>query len=1725
MKKLALIVCLLLSNILFSQIPTYYDDVNLNLTGTSLRDELATKVINTHTTFLSYGWTVIQQTDLDPNDNTKVLLIYGSNDADGNHITDRTRNVNSNGGNAGTDWNREHTYPRSLGNPNLGTSGPGADVHHLRASDVIQNSNRGNLKFITGTGAAGVTGAGWYPGDEWKGDVARMMMYMYLRYGTRCLPSGVAIGTTNTIDANMIDLLLDWNAQDPVSQYETNRNNILETAQGNRNPFIDNPAFATEIWGGTAAEDKFSGASINQEINILGNSVSIISGATSTSPANDTNFGNVDTASGTVVKTFTIQNTGGATLTLAANPSISGGNAADFSITNNPSLTLSPGASTTFEITFDPTADGVRTTTVTILSDDADEATYNFNISGAGITSSGSGLPACGTELFISEYIEGSSNNKFLEIYNPTDAAINLSSYDLVSYVNGSATVSNTLPLSGTIAAQGTYVIGNTQETLTVVPDLSTGNGVMQFNGNDVVALRNSGVIIDVIGQIGANPGTSWSGTCGALEVTLIRNPDVISGDTDGTNSFTTDTEWSCLPIDDVSDLGSHTINCTNATFPEIDVVGNSASIPSGSASTSLVNDTDFGLVDTTSGTIVKTFTIENTGTAALTLSGNPTISGGNASDFSITSNPSLSVATSSSTSFQVTFNPSADGIRTTTITILNDDSDEGTYTFTISGEGTTNSSVACGTELFISEYIEGSSQNKFLEIYNPTNASVDLSNYEIVTYVNGATSVSETQTLSGTIASESTFVIENSAEDLGVTADLSVTGGVMEFSGNDVVALRKSGVLIDVIGQIGVDLVTSWPGTCGTQGVSLVRIDTVGAGDTNGTDSFTTDTEWSCTTINNVSNLGSHTLTCINGPEIILQGNSLDIADGTVTTSGANNTFFGSANVSTGAIVKTFTILNTGTSTLTLSQNPTISGANSSDFSVTSNANLSIPSGSSTTFQITFNPSNSGARNALVTILSDDADEGTFTFAIQGNGATGPIPCAIISGVTLFSQNFEIVPPIPELTYTSVGTAISLGSGSLFPVDNLFSEGSRGLQVRNATAVVEFATFDSTIASNLELSLKLASFAGTSGNGADTGDNVKILVSTDNGSTYSEEVTINGNNNARWSFTSGTAEASVLYDGDNTTTIFAPSGGGNRTTDGYSTIKVSSLPQSPTLKVKIEIRNNSTNELWIIDDVRITGDVESLATWNGAWTGVTPAENVKIIVNSDLDMTALPSIDACECEINAGATVTIPSDKYLRVQNNILNNGTIIVEDGGNLVQVSDISSIAGTGNFIANRNTQNLQSRFVYTYWASPLVNSTLAQIAADAGAYYSFIASTQSWSAANASTNMTPGVGYIAQGPRTGVSYPGSYSVQFSGSPFNNGVINVPLNLGEAVFNGATDNWNLVGNPYPSAIDASLFMSSNPEISGTIYFWTHNTDASTTTNFTQDDYVSWNGTGSTANCAGCIAPTGAIASGQGFFAQALNPSATITFNNSMRLGQGNTNFYKSENQKEDKIWLNLSGDNAFNQILIGYLKEATDGVDRLYDGEKLDGGTNANFYSLIDDKRFVIQGKSELKELDEIPLGFTTSGSGEFTISIDHLEGVKDYDITLVDNLLNVNHNLRDNDYTFSITEKGTFNNRFVLNIKKSAKVVLSSEDLVLDTLLEIENNKNSLVISTSNTSLMKSVVVYNILGKEIMNHKQVSSKIKLASNKLKSNAIYILKTSLISGEVIINKIIKN
>ncbi|ROI14585.1 endonuclease [Epilithonimonas hominis] len=262
--------------------PSYYSGVNFSKTGNALKSDLATLISSTHTKTISYSelQTLMKTSDVDPQNPANLLLIYGSQSS-GTH--QRSRPI-------GGSWNREHVYAKSKGTPNLGTSGPGADGHHLRPADNTLNSTRGSLLFDDGTGATAykTSRGGWFPGDEWKGDVARILMYMYVRYNSRCLPLNITMNPS-TYSSDFPDILLKWNIEDPVSDFEKQRNSVVAQTQGNRNPFIDNAYLATVIWGGPAAQntwpDTFSGGTTSDSEAPSAPTNLNVTGVTSTSVA------------------------------------------------------------------------------------------------------------------------------------------------------------------------------------------------------------------------------------------------------------------------------------------------------------------------------------------------------------------------------------------------------------------------------------------------------------------------------------------------------------------------------------------------------------------------------------------------------------------------------------------------------------------------------------------------------------------------------------------------------------------------------------------------------------------------------------------------------------------------------------------------------------------------------------------------------------------------------------------------------------------------------------------------------------------------------------------------------------------------------------------------------------------------------------------------------------------------------------------------------------------------------------------------------------------------------------------------------------------------------------------------------------------------------------------------------------------------------------------------
>ncbi|MEU6074169.1 endonuclease [Micromonospora sp. NPDC047074] len=226
---------------------TYYAGA-IGKTGTALRGALHS-IIKVHTK-ISYDqvWEALRDTDQDPANSNNVILLN----------TGRSQSKTSNGGGV-NDWNREHVWAKSHGDFGTAT-GPGTDVHHLRPEDVSVNSTRGNKDFDNGGSPVAEAPGCYTDADSWeprnavKGDIARMIMYMAIRYeGTDGWPNlelnqSVSNGTAPY--HGRLSVLLQWNQADPPDAFEKRRNQrIYERWQGNRNPFVDHPEWATAIWG------------------------------------------------------------------------------------------------------------------------------------------------------------------------------------------------------------------------------------------------------------------------------------------------------------------------------------------------------------------------------------------------------------------------------------------------------------------------------------------------------------------------------------------------------------------------------------------------------------------------------------------------------------------------------------------------------------------------------------------------------------------------------------------------------------------------------------------------------------------------------------------------------------------------------------------------------------------------------------------------------------------------------------------------------------------------------------------------------------------------------------------------------------------------------------------------------------------------------------------------------------------------------------------------------------------------------------------------------------------------------------------------------------------------------------------------------------------------------------------------------------------------------------
>lgn len=580
------------------------------------------------------------------------------------------------------------------------------------------------------------------------------------------------------------------------------------------------------------------------------------------------------------------------------------------------------------------------------------------------------------------------------------------------------------------------------------------------------------------------------------------------------------------------------------------------------------------------------------------------------------------------------------------------------------------------------------------------------------------------------------------------------------------------------------------------------------------------------------------------------------------------------------------------------------------------------------------------------------------------------------------------------------------------------------------------------------------------------------------------------------------------------------------------------------------------------INDFSFNGVVSPLpcaftTVWNGLmWSNGVPDLTAEVIIDGDYDTSISGSFSACSLTVNAGAGLTIGNETFVEVINHVVVSGELLVDTKGSFVQIdkNGTFTLNANGNSIVRKETALKNAWYYYTYWSSPVSGQTIADAFPNTDSNRRFWFNTANyydgngdgvdddgndWVIAPGSSVMTPGVGYIATSSRLG-PYPSTDIVTFSGY-FNTG--NISRNI---VYNATNaSSWNLIGNPYPSALDFDAFYAANSDIiNGVAYFWSHHSPPLSTNpgnqalNFSQDDYAMYvTGVGAGIAGASGVIPTQYIPSCQGFFVVGL-ATRNAVFTNAMRKADGanNSQFFKDSNSKKNdeknKLWINLTSDNGvFNQILTAYVDGATNEDDGLsYDAPRiLANNYAAALYSQIEHspKKFAVQGKdvTSLDANETIRLGFATNISAEtvYTLSIAQLQGdfLTHNTIYLRDNLLDKVHNLSEADYIFT-SEVGEFNDRFVVIFNNPSE---SIDDLVAETntLKIIEVSDDQVTFMVYNNVTIKSVSIFDVMGRELYRFKGNSSEETYLLTNLK-NSIYIARVELSNGTFITKKAIK-
>jgi hypothetical protein len=537
---------------------------------------------------------------------------------------------------------------------------------------------------------------------------------------------------------------------------------------------------------------------------------------------------------------------------------------------------------------------------------------------------------------------------------------------------------------------------------------------------------------------------------------------------------------------------------------------------------------------------------------------------------------------------------------------------------------------------------------------------------------------------------------------------------------------------------------------------------------------------------------------------------------------------------------------------------------------------------------------------------------------------------------------------------------------------------------------------------------------------------------------------------------------------------------------------------------------------------------------------GNLPSTGCTTTIQALEDLTISSDVVIGDLVISPNVKVLIEPGASLSICAGIVNEGMLMIENTASLVQSSATNINEGSGKYIIDR--EGSSNPLSFNSWSSPITTTSFDDVFRSSNPcdIFCFEGATQTWKydypvnyqascngnqvTFGSSIVINNGDGIMDIG--RGYFVPGEVSVKrtFTGT-VNNAEVIVPVyetSVGNNP-NWNLDDWNLIGNPYPSAINLAEFYAQNAGVlTGDFYFWIDDNSNGTTYNHSNDYAVYNDFTAIAAN--GSNLPTQYIGAGQGFWVYA-SQNGNVKFNNSMRVTGNNTNFYKTDDNVV--VWIDITNDsNNFNQTAIGYSNTSTDTFDVAQDAPKGESNAALSFGSMIDSNIYSIQAFEELANYDTrvTPLFVSTVNTGIHTFSLSSSKNVWDnMFVSVRDNSTGLVTDLKNSDFSILLSA-GVYDSRFELIMERRGAPSGISETPNLVNNLKVYQNDEFIYIQTKGAeNLIESVQLFDVSGKSISSSNQVNqASFQLSSNGLNSG-VYFIKATLNNGLIETHKLV--